>query len=88
MPSAQRSIKIIKRECREALAEQRENAELCLKSEFEIRQEILGTVTSWIERQREAKKELLKQSVARTKLTLFKPVTCVIQEPQSEPEPL
>jgi len=64
MYTADRAIKIIKREQRTA-AEERdgaEEAEPSLKTENEIQRELLNTITSWIERQREAKKELQRQS--------------------------
>ncbi len=49
-------IKIIKRERRKALEEDGEKEQLCLKTENEIRREILNTITSWVEHQRQAKR--------------------------------
>ncbi len=61
MSAADRTIKIVKREDREALDEERESPDASeLKTEIQVRREILQTVTSWIERQREAKKELFR----------------------------
>lgn len=62
MQTADRGIKIIKREHRDAVLEDRDQAEPSLKTENEIKREILNTITSWIEHQREAKKELHRQS--------------------------
>lgn len=61
MREANRAIKIIKRERRDAVKESGQ-AQASLKTESEIRREMLNTVTSWVERQREAKKELRRQS--------------------------
>jgi hypothetical protein len=55
-----RAIKIIKREHRSAGEE--DQAEPYLKTENEIRREILSTITSWVEQQREVRKELHRQS--------------------------
>jgi hypothetical protein len=60
MSATDRTIKIVKREERETLDEEREKSDARLKTEIQIRREILQTVTSWIERQREAKKELFR----------------------------
>lgn len=61
MHTEDRAIKIIKREHRNAV-EEGDKAEPSLKTENEIKREILNTITSWIEHQREAKKELHRQS--------------------------
>jgi hypothetical protein len=53
---ADRTIKIIKREQRTVVEE--EKAEPCAKTENQIRREILNTITSWVEHQRDAKKKL------------------------------
>ena len=63
MQTADRAIKIIKREQRNSvLLEDGVQAEPVSKTENEIKREILNTITSWIEHQKEAKKELLRQS--------------------------
>jgi hypothetical protein len=62
MHSADRSIKIVKRKHRNVLDGEVEGAEPSLKTDNEIRREILNTITSWVDHQREAKKELHRQS--------------------------
>lgn len=59
MQTADRAIKIIKRENRDAVEEK---LELPLKTDNEIRREILDTITSWVEQRRESNKELQRQS--------------------------
>ena len=59
MQTADRAIKIIKRENRDVVEE---GLELPLKTENEIRREILDTITSWVEQRREMNKELQRQS--------------------------
>lgn len=59
MQTADRAIKIIKRENRDAVEEK---LELTLKTDNEIRREILDTITSWVEQRRESNKELQRQS--------------------------
>ena len=58
MQPADRAIKIIKRENRDP---PEEKLELPLKTENEIRREILDTITSWVEQRRESNKELQRQ---------------------------
>ena len=53
-----KAIKIIKREHREVPAELQEAPESRLKTESQSRRETFRIVTSWIEEQREARKEL------------------------------
>ena len=55
MQTADRAIKIIKRENRPAVEEK---LELPLKTENEIRREILNTITSWVGQRREKNKEI------------------------------
>ena len=62
MQTADRAIKIIKREHRHSVLEEGDEAEPLLKTENEIRREILNTINSWVEQQREVKKELHRQS--------------------------
>jgi hypothetical protein len=62
MSAADRSIRIIKREHRIVGSGE---ADSSLKTDKEITREILNTITSWVEHQREAKKEL------RSELPLF-----------------
>ena len=69
MQTADRAIKIIKRAQRIGVEE--EKAEPCLKTDNEIRREILNTITSWVEHQRDAKKKFQRQS------SFFKPKTYV-----------
>lgn len=59
MQTADRVIKIIKRENRDAVEEK---PELSAKTESDIRREMLNTITSWVEDQRQAKEELHRQS--------------------------
>jgi len=59
MQTEERAIKIIKREDRDAVDEE---LELPLKTENEVRREILNTITSWVEQRRESNKELQRQS--------------------------
>ena len=59
MQTADKAIKIIKRENRDVVAEK---VDLSAKTESEIRREILNTITAWVEDQREAKKEQHRQS--------------------------
>jgi hypothetical protein len=56
MSTANKFIKIIKREHRTAPEEKRNQAGSGLKTEKQIRREILNTITSWIEYQREARR--------------------------------
>ena len=56
MSTANRSIKIIKREHRSVLEEKPDEVEPYTKTENQIRREILNTITSWIEYQREARR--------------------------------
>jgi hypothetical protein len=63
MSSSQKSIRVVKRGQRDylaaqQLAAQQETPEPQLKTESQTRREIFNTVTSWIEEQRETKKEL------------------------------
>lgn len=58
MQTADRAIKIIKRENRDTVEEE---LELPAKTENEIRREILDTITSWVEQRREGNKELQRQ---------------------------
>jgi predicted ATPase len=63
MSSSQKSIRVVKRRQRDylaaqQLAAQQETPESQLKTESQTRREIFNTVTSWIEEQRETKKEL------------------------------
>ena len=62
MHRALRAIKIIKRENRTVVGEECDLVEPSLKTENEIRREILNTITSWVEQQREVRKELHRQS--------------------------
>ena len=59
MQTEERAIKIIKREDRDAVDEK---LELPLKTENEIKREILNTITSWVEQRRESNKELQRES--------------------------
>ena len=63
MQTADRAIRIIKREERNTVLETGDQAEPSLKTENEIRREILNTITSWVEHQREIKKELYRQTI-------------------------
>jgi hypothetical protein len=63
MSSSQKSIRVVKRRqldylAAQQLAAQQEIPECQLKTESQTRREIFNTVTSWIEEQRETKKEL------------------------------
>jgi hypothetical protein len=63
MSSSEKSIRVVKRRRRDhlaaqQLATQQETPECQLKTESQTRREIFNTVTSWIEEQRETKKEL------------------------------
>jgi hypothetical protein len=63
MSSSQKSIRVVKRRQRDylaaqQLAAQQETPESQLKTESQTKREIFNTVTSWIEEQRETKKEL------------------------------
>ena len=60
MCAPNRTIKIIKRENRDGGEEESNKAGSSLKTENEIRREILNTITSWIEHQRKAKKASLR----------------------------
>lgn len=62
MHAADRSVKIIKRAHRHVLDGETDKTEPSAKTDNEIRREIRNTITSWVERQREAKKELYRQS--------------------------
>ena len=62
MHTSDRAIKIIKREDRAPVPE--DAAEPVLKTDIQVRREILTTITSWIDQQREAQRELQRQSVA------------------------
>ena len=55
MQTADRAIKIIKRQNREAVAEK---LELSAKTENQIRREMLNTITSWVEQRRERNRQL------------------------------
>lgn len=75
-----RSIKIIKREHRKP------GEDAGLKTESEIKREILATITSWIEEQRETKKELRRQSSDFKRGTYLAVLLPDLTRPQSEPE--
>jgi hypothetical protein len=62
MHAADRSIRIIKRKRRHVLDGEGDEAEPSLKTDKEIRREILNTITSWVEHQREANKEFHRQN--------------------------
>lgn len=57
-----RLVRIIKREHRHLLDGESGRPESSLKTENEVRREIRTTITSWVENQRETKKELYRQS--------------------------
>ena len=75
MQTADRVIKIIKREHRGDVEETQDAAEQCLKTENEIRREILNTISSWIEDRREANKELHRQSSLFKRATYASPLS-------------
>jgi uncharacterized protein YebE (UPF0316 family) len=69
MSTANRSIKIVKREHRSVLAEKPDEPEYSIKTENQIRREILNTITSWIECQREGKRVMLAKLLAEKRET-------------------
>ena len=86
MQTTDRAIKIIKREHRDAVEEERAQVEPSLKTESEIRREILNTITSWVEHQREARKELLEQSSFFKRDTFYSSLLASLNKIESEPE--
>jgi len=56
-----KSIKVVKRKHREVLEDQREALELPPKTERQARRMMFQTISSWIEEQRESKKQLPRQ---------------------------
>jgi hypothetical protein len=86
MHTADRAIKIIKRKHRIGVEEERDTVEPSLKTENEIRREILDTITSWIEDQREAKKELHRQSSFFKQETYESPLFAGLRKAESGPE--
>lgn len=58
MSANDKSIKVVKRRQRDYLVAQQETPECELKSERQTKREIFNTITSWIEEQRETKKDL------------------------------
>ena len=81
-----RAIKIIKREHRNAVVEKSGMAEASLKTEKEIRREILNTITSWVEHQREAKKGLLPAKQLFQRETFASTLLAGLKKQESEPE--
>jgi len=64
MSSKHRSIRVIKRADRESLLD-RETPIGPVKTESQIKRELLKTIESWIEEQRETKKFFIKYGVFR-----------------------
>lgn len=86
MQTTDRAIKIIKREHRDAVELERAQSDPSLKTESEIRREILNTITSWVEHQREARKELLEQSSFFKRDTFASSLLASLNKIESEPE--
>jgi hypothetical protein len=59
--SSNKSIRLVKREQRELLLDQQEASESGLKTEREARRVMFRTINSWIEEQREIKKQLYRR---------------------------
>ena len=85
MGTADKAIKIIKREHRNAVEEESDKAEPSSKTQKEIRREILNTITSWVEQQREAKKELLSAKQFFQRETFTSTLLAGLKK-ESEPE--
>ena len=58
---ANKSIKVVKRKQREVLERQQEALESAPKTERQARRMMFQTISSWIEEQREIKKQLPRQ---------------------------
>ena len=58
---ANKSIKVVKRKHREVLEDQREAVEAPPQTERQARRLMFQTISSWIEEQREIKKQLPRQ---------------------------
>ena len=58
---ANKSIKVVKRKQREVLEHQQEALESAPKTERQARRLMFQTISSWIEEQREIKKQLHRQ---------------------------
>jgi hypothetical protein len=58
---ANKSIKVVKRKQREVLDDQQEALESVPKTERQVRRLMFQTISSWIEEQREIKKQLPRQ---------------------------
>ena len=86
MQTAHRAIKIIKREHRGAIEEESRQTAPSLKTQKEIRRAILNTITSWVEQQREAKKESHREGSFFQTRNLCQQVTGGLRKKESEPE--
>ena len=78
-----RAIKIIKRAHRTTAEEPIEPG---LKTENEIRREILSTISSWVEHQREVRKELHRLSGVFKRETFVNPLFASFKKAESGPE--
>ena len=58
--SSNKSIRVVKRDQREFLEEQSELRETKMKTELQERRLMFQTITSWIEEQREIKKQMAR----------------------------